>query len=156
RRELGRLLCYQLHHARAGADYRFGPGLFFAGRRRRSAKLARLPPVLGRVPTELRQPMQSLSSPRDRRARARAALAGALALLAVGAGALTAGRAEGAPSQKNVIFILTDDMTSSELAGMPNVMSEIVGQGTTFNRGYISFPLCCPSRATMMSGQYMH
>src|SRR5262245_52424941 len=47
-------------------------------------------------------------------------------------------------------------MTSSELAGMPNVMSEIVGQGTTFNRAYVSFPLCCPSRATMLSGQYMH
>lgn len=100
--------------------------------------------------------MQSLSSPRDRRARTRAAVAGGLALLAVVAGALAAGTAQGAPSQKNVIFILTDDMTSSELAGMPNVMSEIAGQGTTFNRAYISFPLCCPSRATMMSGQYMH
>src|SRR5438045_1394750 len=100
--------------------------------------------------------MQSLSISRDVRTRARAALAGLLAALAVVAGAVAAGRAEGAPSQRNVIFILTDDMTSSELAGMPNVMSEIAGQGTTFNRAYVSFPLCCPSRATMMSGQYMH
>jgi arylsulfatase A-like enzyme len=100
--------------------------------------------------------MQSLSISRDVPARGRAVLAALLAALAVVAGAVAAGRAEGAPGQKNVIFILTDDMTSSELAGMPNVMSEIAGQGTTFNRAYVSFPLCCPSRATMMSGQYMH
>jgi N-acetylglucosamine-6-sulfatase len=100
--------------------------------------------------------MQSLRMPRQPRARARAGLAAALALIAVAAGALAAGAAQGAAIGKNVIFILTDDMTSSELAGMPNVMSEIAGQGTSFNRAYVSFPLCCPSRATMMSGQYMH
>jgi N-acetylglucosamine-6-sulfatase len=100
--------------------------------------------------------MQSLSTSTAVRARGRAALAAALAALAVVAGAVVSGAAEGAPPQRNVIFILTDDMPSSELAGMPNVMSEIVGQGTTFNRAYISFPLCCPSRATMISGQYMH
>jgi len=100
--------------------------------------------------------MQSLRMPRQPRARARAALAAAVALIAVAAGALTAGAAQGAAIGKNVIFILTDDMTSSELAGMPNVMSEIAGQGTSFNRAYVSFPLCCPSRATMIRGQYMH
>ncbi len=94
--------------------------------------------------------------PRQPRARARAALAGALALIVVAAGVLTAGAAQGAAIGRNVIFILTDDMTSSELAGMPNVMSEIAGQGTRFNRAYVSFPLCCPSRATMIKGQYMH
>jgi arylsulfatase A-like enzyme len=100
--------------------------------------------------------MQSLRMPRQPRARARAALAAALALIAVAGGALTAGAAQGAAIGKNVIFILTDDMTSSEVTGMPNVMSEIAGRGTTFNRAYVSFPLCCPSRATMMSGRYMH
>ena len=39
---------------------------------------------------------------------------------------------------------------------MPNVQSLIAAQGTSFNEAYVSFPLCCPSRATMMSGQYMH
>jgi N-acetylglucosamine-6-sulfatase len=100
--------------------------------------------------------MQSLRIPRKPRARARAALAAAMALAALAAGSLTAGRAEGARIGSNIIFILTDDMNSSELVGMPNVMSEIAGQGTTFNRAYVSFPLCCPSRATMMRGQYMH
>jgi N-acetylglucosamine-6-sulfatase len=98
--------------------------------------------------------MQLLSRPRL--THARTALACAFALLALGAGALSASRASGAETGANVVFILTDDMTSSELAGMPNVLSLIGAEGTTFNRFYTSFPLCCPSRATMLSGQYMH
>jgi N-acetylglucosamine-6-sulfatase len=87
--------------------------------------------------------------------RARLILGAALALLAL-ATVVATHPAKGAASHPNVIFILTDDMTSSELAGMPNVESLIAAQGTTFNESYISFPLCCPSRATFMSGQYMH
>jgi N-acetylglucosamine-6-sulfatase len=97
-----------------------------------------------------------LSRPRLSHARAWATLAAALTLLAVVGGAIAAREASGASSQKNVIFILTDDMTSSELSAMPNVQSLLAAQGTTFNEAYVSFPLCCPSRATMMSGQYMH
>src|SRR4051812_17123842 len=97
-----------------------------------------------------------LSSPRPRHVRARATLAAAVALLAIAGGTLLARDAQGAWSQKNVVFILTDDMTSTELSAMPNVQSLLAGQGTTFNDAYVSFPLCCPSRATMMSGQYMH
>jgi N-acetylglucosamine-6-sulfatase len=100
--------------------------------------------------------MPQLPRPRAAHARARTALA-CVALLAVAAiAAFGAHGAEGASNKRNVIFILTDDMTSSELAGMPNVLSLIGAQGTTFNRAYVSFPLCCPSRATYMSGQYMH
>ncbi len=89
-------------------------------------------------------------------ARAWATLAAAVALLAIIGGALVAREASGTSSQKNVIFILTDDMTYSELSAMPNVQSLLAAQGTSFNEAYISFPLCCPSRATMMRGQYMH
>ena len=94
--------------------------------------------------------------PRPRLTRARALLVSGVALLALGAGVLAAGKARGATTGANVVFILTDDMSSSELAGMPNVQSLIAGEGTTFNEAYVSFPLCCPSRATMLSGQYMH
>jgi N-acetylglucosamine-6-sulfatase len=88
--------------------------------------------------------------------RVRALLASGVALVALGGGVLAAGEASGATTGANVLFILTDDMSSSELAGMPNVESLIAGEGTTFNEAYVSFPLCCPSRATMLSGQYMH
>jgi N-acetylglucosamine-6-sulfatase len=100
--------------------------------------------------------MLPLSRPRQTHARSWAMLAAVVALLAVVGGALAARDAQGASSQKNVIFILTDDMTTSELSAMPNLQSLVAAQGTTFNEAYISFPLCCPSRATMMSGQYMH
>jgi N-acetylglucosamine-6-sulfatase len=93
---------------------------------------------------------------RPRLTHARTLLASAVALLALVAGALASSEARGATTGANVVFILTDDMTSSELAGMPNVQSQIAAQGTTFNQAYASFPLCCPSRATMMSGLYMH
>ncbi|MFL5906913.1 MAG: sulfatase [Solirubrobacterales bacterium] len=85
------------------------------------------------------------------------AIAGAvLTLLAVLAGSVVTRDAHGATAQKNVVFILTDDMPTSEITAMPNVQNLIAAQGTTFNEAYISFPLCCPSRATMMSGLYMH
>jgi N-acetylglucosamine-6-sulfatase len=79
-----------------------------------------------------------------------------VAVVALAAGVLAASEARAATTGANVVFILTDDMTSAELAGMPNVQSLIGAEGTTFNEAYVSFPLCCPSRATMLSGQYMH
>jgi N-acetylglucosamine-6-sulfatase len=97
-----------------------------------------------------------LQRQRPTRARVLAAVAAAVALLAIAAAAISARDAAGASNAPNVVFILTDDMTTSQLAGMPNVQSQIVGQGTSFNRAYVSFPLCCPSRATMIGGRYMH
>ena len=39
---------------------------------------------------------------------------------------------------------------------MPNTLDLIGKQGITFNRYYVSYPLCCPSRATLLSGRYAH
>jgi N-acetylglucosamine-6-sulfatase len=86
----------------------------------------------------------------------RAMFAAILALLAAFGGALLARDASGASPGKNIVLILTDDMTTADLAAMPNVQSLIAAQGTTFNHAYASFPICCPSRATLLSGQYMH
>ena len=98
--------------------------------------------------------MQLLLRPRP--THARTLLASVVAVVALAAGVLAASEARGATTGANVVFILTDDMTSAELAGMPKVQSLIGAEGTTFNEAYVSFPLCCPSRATMLSGQYMH
>ena len=53
-------------------------------------------------------------------------------------------------------MILTDDQTVAELSGMQNTRGLIGGQGVRFNRFYVSYPVCCPSRATYLTGQYAH
>ena len=61
------------------------------------------------------------------------------------------------PSKKpNVIVIMTDDQTVENLRVMKNVRRLLMRQGTTFDNSFVSFPLCCPSRATFLTGQYAH
>src|SRR4051794_3442369 len=43
-----------------------------------------------------------------------------------------------------------------EIPSMPNTLSMIAGRGMTFNRYYVSYPLCCPSRVTLLTGRYAH
>ncbi len=92
-----------------------------------------------------------------RNRRPLAALALGVAVLAGLLGHQLAGPrgAQGA-APKNIVFILTDDQTLGEMQAMSHVREEIADQGVTFTRAYISYPLCCPSRATFLTGQYMH
>jgi arylsulfatase A-like enzyme len=89
---------------------------------------------------------------------ARRLAVGAFALLGAIAAALALTLPHEAESATgdNVIFILTDDQAASELAAMPNTSALIGGQGVTFGRAYVPYPLCCPSRASLLSGQYLH
>ena len=58
----------------------------------------------------------------------------------------------------NLILVVTDDQTMAQLnqATMPNTLELIGAQGTTFANTIATTPLCCPSRATMITGQYGH
>jgi N-acetylglucosamine-6-sulfatase len=51
---------------------------------------------------------------------------------------------------------MTDDQTAASLPGMQNVNGLLGADGTTFAQAIDSFPLCCPSRATNLTGQYAH
>jgi N-acetylglucosamine-6-sulfatase len=73
------------------------------------------------------------------------------ALLAVGAGSGAV-----AQSRPNILFLMTDDQTVESLRVMTNVNSLLARQGVTFTNSFASFPLCCPSRATYITGQYGH
>src|SRR5262245_25534893 len=42
------------------------------------------------------------------------------------------------------------------MAAMPRTRRLIGGRGVTFTRNYVSFPLCCPSRVSFLTGRYMH
>lgn len=56
----------------------------------------------------------------------------------------------------NILVIMTDDQALVDVTKMPNVRRLIAAQGTTFADAVDSFPLCCPSRATFITGQYAH
>ena len=79
------------------------------------------------------------------------AVLAALVLLALPAGAGAQG-----DSRPNIVFIMTDDQTRESLRVMRAVEDVIGGQGTRFERAFATYPLCCPSRATALTGQYSH
>ena len=56
----------------------------------------------------------------------------------------------------NVVVIDTDDMNQSDMFVMRNTLSLLAAHGTTFRNSYVSYPLCCPSRASFLTGQYAH
>ena len=95
---------------------------------------------------------------------ARSPIAAALAVLvataglsaAAGAGAEPAGA--GGQQRPNIVLVVTDDQTMAQLstATMPTTLGLIGDQGTTFANNIAVTPLCCPSRAAMITGQYGH
>jgi N-acetylglucosamine-6-sulfatase len=56
----------------------------------------------------------------------------------------------------NVILIDTDDQNVEDMAVMSRTLNLLGSRGTTFRNSFVSFPLCCPSRATHLTGQYAH
>jgi hypothetical protein len=56
----------------------------------------------------------------------------------------------------NVLMIMVDDMRTDELQWMPNVQKYLAKKGATFANGFASFPLCCPARASVLTGLYPH
>ena len=55
-----------------------------------------------------------------------------------------------------MLVIETDDQTVESMQVMDNVNSLIGDQGATFKNSFVNFSLCCPSRATFLTGQYAH
>jgi N-acetylglucosamine-6-sulfatase len=59
-------------------------------------------------------------------------------------------------SRPNIVFIMTDDLDElamEQLGGIRNIMN---ANGVTFENAYVTYSLCCPSRATFFRGQYPH
>jgi N-acetylglucosamine-6-sulfatase len=94
-----------------------------------------------------------------------------VALLTVGAMLLGQKARAAEPATKprpNFVVIQTDDQTLDQLyaaiepAGgvrvqaMPYTLAEVAEKGITFDRYYDSYPLCTPSRVSLMTGRYSH
>jgi N-acetylglucosamine-6-sulfatase len=80
----------------------------------------------------------------------------ALAAFALPAGAHARTTTASADGRPNVLVVMTDDMSRDDLKKLPNVKRLLADQGTTFTNAVDSFPLCCPARATFITGQYAH
>jgi arylsulfatase A-like enzyme len=51
---------------------------------------------------------------------------------------------------------MTDDLDERSMQDLPGIRDVMGTHGTTFENAYVNFSLCCPSRATMLRGQYPH
>jgi N-acetylglucosamine-6-sulfatase len=58
-----------------------------------------------------------------------------------------------AAGRPNVVVVMTDDQRADTVGYMPNVLGL---DGTVYERAYAVQPLCCPSRASFLTGQYPH
>lgn len=62
----------------------------------------------------------------------------------------------------NVLFIISDDLTTTAMSSYENTLSrtpnidKLASEGTKYTRAYCQFPVCGPSRASMMFGYYPH
>lgn len=67
-----------------------------------------------------------------------------------------------APARPNIVFILVDDLrfdalgcTGHPFLKTPNI-DRLAVEGVNFRHAFVSTPLCSPSRASFLTGQYAH
>ena len=65
-------------------------------------------------------------------------------------------RSAAAAERPNIVFVLTDDLDSKSMKYLDGLRHTMGQNGTTFQRAYVSDSVCCPSRATVLRGQYPH
>ncbi|XP_063595975.1 N-acetylglucosamine-6-sulfatase-like isoform X1 [Penaeus indicus] len=61
-------------------------------------------------------------------------------------------------TQPNFVLILTDDqdVVLDGMLPMANVKKLIAREGLTLSNSFVASPLCCPSRSSILTGQYVH
>lgn len=56
----------------------------------------------------------------------------------------------------NLVLVLTDDQRWDTVDYMPHVKNDLLSSGVYFANSYVTTPLCAPSRASTLTGQYAH
>ncbi len=115
----------------------------------------------------MRQTQQSKQAQGIRLATIAAGALALLCLIAVNTQRSAAATTPEVPLAERPSFVViqTDDQTldslyatfgPNRLRAMPNTLDLLAKRGETFNRYYVSYPLCCPSRVSLMTGRYAH
>src|SRR5262245_19529596 len=58
--------------------------------------------------------------------------------------------------QPNLVSVMADDMRADDLRFMPHVRRLLVARGLDYRNSFSPYPLCCPARASFLTGQYAH
>lgn len=56
--------------------------------------------------------------------------------------------------QPNIVLVVADDLDLKTAQAMPRLRDVMAEEGVTFDNAFVTNPLCCPSRATTLRGQY--
>ena len=75
-----------------------------------------------------------------------------VAIIGTWFGPLSAARSE----KPNIVFVLTDDMRKDDLRFVPETRRLVGNRGMEFENAFVTFAMCCPSRASILTGLYPH
>jgi N-acetylglucosamine-6-sulfatase len=59
------------------------------------------------------------------------------------------------PTRPNIVFVLTDDLSWNLVQYMPHLLA-LQKEGMTFDNFTVADSLCCPSRASILTGEFPH
>jgi arylsulfatase A-like enzyme len=90
--------------------------------------------------------------------RAAGFLLACLSLVAAGLAVHPPAQSQEPPAERpNVLIILSDDQRATDtMHVMPKTLRLLGRGGSRFDQFYATTPLCCPSRATLLTGRYAH
>jgi len=65
-------------------------------------------------------------------------------------------------ASSNIVVVMVDDLSQEAFDAlvqggwMPNLKSNVIDKGVSFQNSFVTNSQCCPSRATFLTGQYSH
>ncbi len=59
-------------------------------------------------------------------------------------------------ARPNIVVVMTDDLDERSVQDLAGIRSVMGANGITFNNAFVTYSLCCPSRASFLRGQYPH